>query len=91
MRRLVFALSVALLVGSFALSGNPMHAYGFTASGEHAQIAAPGDYRTVDWNRDSYGQEDHDFDRPVVGHCHCAPYYFDYYYSYPYPCTCNCG
>ena len=75
------ALSLAFLVGLFALSGSATHAYAFNNSSDQAQLTASGSYRTVAWHR--YWRDDHDFDRPYVRH-----YYYDYYdpyYDYPYP------
>ena len=84
MKLLIFALSLALLVGSFALAGSPAQAYGVNNSGDQAQFAASGSYRTVDWHQGYYGQEDRDFDSPYEGHYyHYYPYYS--YYDYPYP------
>ena len=92
MKRLIFALSLAFLVGLFALSGPATHAYAFNNSSDQAQLTAHGSYRTVEWHR--YWRDDRDFDRPYVRHYYdydllCYPYYvhlllplpYDYYYG----------
>ncbi len=94
MKRLIFALSLAFLVGLFALSGAVTHAYGFNDSSAQAQLTAHESYRTVAWHR--YWRDDRDFDRPYVRHYYSypvpyysyyAPYYGYYYDPYPYPYT----
>jgi hypothetical protein len=82
MKRLMFALSLAFLIGLFALSGSATHAYAFNNSSGQAQLTVPGSYRTVAWHR-YWRDDDRDFDRPYVR-------YYDYYgpYNYyPYPYT----
>ncbi len=65
MKRLIFTLSLAFLVGSFALIGLSTTAQGFSTTRDQAQVATPGSFRTVDWVRRDYVVE-RDFDRPVV-------------------------
>ena len=85
MKRLILTLSLAFLVGLFALSGSTTHAYAFNNSSDQAQLTASGSYRTVAEHREWRDwRDDRDFDRPYVRH-----YYYDYYdpyygYSYPY-------
>lgn len=83
MKRLILTLSLAFLVGLFALSGSTTQAYALNNSSDQAQLTASGSYRTVASRR--YWRDDRDFDRPYVRH-----YYYDYYdpyYDYPYPYT----
>ncbi len=63
MSRLMLAMSLAFLVGLFAMPGHATNAYGFTGSSDQAQLAAPGSYRAVAWHR--YWSDD-DSDRPIV-------------------------
>jgi hypothetical protein len=86
MKRLIFALSLAFLVGFFALTGSTTHAYAFNNSSDQAQLTASGSYRTVDWHRHHYWRDDRDFDRPYVRY-YSYDYYDPYYYGYPYPYT----
>ena len=86
MKRLIFALSLAFLIGLFALSGPATHAYAFNNSSDQAQLTASGSYRTVEWHR--YWRDDRDFDRPYVRHYYDYEYYDPYYgYTYYYPYT----
>jgi hypothetical protein len=88
MKRLIFALSLAFLVGLFALSGPATRAYAFDNSSDQTQLTASGSYRTVEWHR--YWRDDRDFDRPYVRHYYDYDYYDPYYgytYYYPYPYT----
>ncbi len=86
MKRLIFALSLAFLIGLFALSGPATHAYAFNNSSDQAQLTASGSYRTVEWHR--YWRDDRDRDRPYVRHYdydYYDPYYgYSYYYPYNY-------
>ncbi len=89
MKRLIFALSLAFLVGLFALTGPAKHAYAFNNSIDQAQLTASGSYRTVEWHR--YWRDDRDYDRPYVRNYYFSdPYYgypYSYTYYYPYPYT----
>ncbi|MGA2400696.1 MAG: hypothetical protein ABSG91_03185 [Syntrophobacteraceae bacterium] len=87
MKRLIFALSLAFLVGLSALSGPATHVYGSNNSSEQAQLAAHGSYRTVEWHRHHYWRDDRDFDRPYVRHYYYYDGYYDPYYDYHYPYT----
>ncbi len=86
MKRLIFALSLAFLVGLFVLSGPTTHAYAFNNSSDQAQLTATGSYRTVEWHR--YWRDDRDLDTPYVRHYYDYDYYDPYYgYTYYYPYT----
>ncbi len=88
MKRLIFALSLAFLVGLFALSGSITHAHAFNNSSDQAQLTAHESYRTVAWHQ--YWRDDHDYDRPYVKNYYYGyydPYYYGYYdpyYTYYY-------
>jgi hypothetical protein len=84
MTRLILALSMAFLVGLFAIPGYNATAQGFADSSDRAQLAAPGSYRTVAWHRyyhREYWRDDDDFDRPIVRRYYYDP---DPYYPYTY-------
>ena len=86
MKRLILALSLALLL--LAAHGVTWMAYGheFVNSGDQAQLMTSGSYRTVDYyryHRDRYWSDRHDRDRPIYRYGY-DPYYDGYYYPYPY-------
>jgi hypothetical protein len=70
-RLIILGLSLAFLVGSFAIPGFTTTAHAFDNSRNQAQLTASASYRTVGW------VQERDFDAPpAVRH---------YYYSEPEP------
>jgi hypothetical protein len=86
MKRLIFALSLVLLL--LAAPGFTSIAYGheFVNSSDQAQLMTSGYYRTVDYyqyHRDRYWRDEHYWDRPIYRYGY-DPYYDGYYSHYPY-------
>jgi hypothetical protein len=80
MKRLIFALWPAFLVGLFAVSVFFAHAHANYISSDQTQLMAQGSYHTVPSHRDQ--RDNRDFDRSYDQYYH--DYYYPYYYSYPY-------
>ncbi len=85
MKRLIFTLSLAFLVGLLAFSSSTTPAYGFNNSSDRVQLAATGSYQTVEYRHHYYRDRD-DYDRPYVRHYY-NDYYYPYYDPYYYPYT----
>ena len=81
MKRLLYALSLMLLVGLFALSGPTTRAHAYNISSNQAQVTTHSSYETVAWHR--YWADDDDFGGPYVQYYY-EPYYYPYPYSYYY-------
>lgn len=85
MKRLIFALSLALML--LAAPGIALTAYGFTGQSYHSQLMTSSSYQPVDYY---YTYTEHDYDRPYYGYHnsyshHYDPYYEGYYSGYSAP------